>query len=86
MAIDHLLGTKIPSKSVKILNIYIKISILIILQVNTGVDCHSLLQGIFLTWGSDPGLLHCRQVLYHLSHKGKFSHSVVSSSLRPCGL
>ena len=28
---------------------------------------HSLLQGIFLTQGSDPGLLHCRQILYHLS-------------------
>ena len=27
---------------------------------NTGVDCHFLLQGIFLTQGSNPGLLHCR--------------------------
>ena len=27
---------------------------------NTGVGCHSLLQGIFLTQGSNPGLLHCR--------------------------
>ena len=27
---------------------------------NTGVDCHSLLQGIFPTQGSNPGLLHCR--------------------------
>ena len=35
---------------------------------NTGVGSHSLLQGIFLTWGSNPGLLHCRQILYHLSH------------------
>ena len=25
---------------------------------NTGVDCHFLLQGIFLTQGSNPGLLH----------------------------
>ena len=32
---------------------------------NTGVGCHFLLQGIFLTQGSNPGLLHCRQVLYH---------------------
>ena len=31
---------------------------------------HSLLQGIFLIQGSNPGLLHCRQVLYHLSHRG----------------
>ena len=37
---------------------------------NTGVVSHSLLQGIFLTQGSNPGLPHCRQVLYHLSHQG----------------
>ena len=30
---------------------------------------HSLFQGIFLTQGSNPGLLHCRQILYHLSHQ-----------------
>ena len=28
---------------------------------NTGMGCHSLLQGIFLTQGSNLGLLHCRQ-------------------------
>ena len=32
---------------------------------NTGVDCYSLLQGIFPTQGSNPGLLQCRQILYH---------------------
>ena len=37
---------------------------------NTGVGCHSLLQGIFPTQGSNPGLLYCRQILYHLSHQG----------------
>ena len=37
---------------------------------NTGVGCHSLLQGIFPTQGSNLGLLHCRQILYHLSHQG----------------
>ena len=37
---------------------------------NTGVGGHSLLQGIFLTQGSNPGLLHWRQILYHLSHQG----------------
>ena len=37
---------------------------------NTGVGCHGLLQGIFPTHGSNPGLLHCRQILYHLSNKG----------------
>ena len=36
---------------------------------NTGVGCHALLQGIFLTQGSKPGLPHCRQILYHLSHE-----------------
>ena len=35
-----------------------------------GVDSHSLLQGIFLTQGWNPGLLHCRQILYSLSHQG----------------
>ena len=37
---------------------------------NTGVGSCSLLQGIFPTQGSNPGLLHCRQILYQLSHKG----------------
>ena len=37
---------------------------------STGVGCHFLLQGIFLTQGSNPGLLHCRQMLYRLSHQG----------------
>ena len=31
---------------------------------NTGVGCHALLQGIFLTQGSNLGLLHCWQTLY----------------------
>ena len=37
---------------------------------NTGVHCHSLLQGIFLTQGSNPCLPHCRRILYRLSHRG----------------
>ena len=37
---------------------------------NTGAGCYSLLQGIFPTQGSNLGLLHCRQILYHLSHQG----------------
>ena len=41
-----------------------------ILQARKRVDCYALLQGIFPTQGSDPGLLHCRQILYHLSHQG----------------
>ena len=35
---------------------------------NTTVGCHALLQGIFPTQGSNPGLLHCRWILYRLSH------------------
>ena len=37
---------------------------------NTGVSCHFLLQGIFLTQGLNPGLLNCRQILHQLSHQG----------------
>ena len=37
---------------------------------NAGVGSCSLLQGIFPTQGSNPGLQHCRQILYHLSHQG----------------
>ena len=34
------------------------------------MGCHSLLQGIFLIQGSSLGLLHCRQILYHLRLQG----------------
>ena len=37
---------------------------------NTGVGSLSLLKGIFPIQGSNPGLPHCRRILYHLSHKG----------------
>ena len=37
---------------------------------NTGVGSDSLLQGIFLTQELNLSLLHCRQILYHLSHQG----------------
>ena len=36
---------------------------------NTGAGSCSLLQGIFLTPGSNPGLPHCRRILYQLSHQ-----------------
>ena len=51
---------------------------------NNGVGGHALLQWIFPTQGSNPGLSHCRWILYHLSYKesplpsepqGKFSVS-----------
>ena len=37
---------------------------------DTGVGCHALLQGIFPTQWLNPDLLHCRQILYCLSHLG----------------
>ena len=37
---------------------------------NTGVGSHSLLQVIFPTQGSNPGIPHCRRILYQLSHQG----------------
>ena len=37
---------------------------------NTGVGSHSLLQGIFLISRSNSSILHCRQILYHLSCQG----------------
>ena len=37
---------------------------------NTGVGCQILCQGIFPIQGLNPGLLHCRRILYHLSHQG----------------
>ena len=40
------------------------------LGLNTGVGSLSLLQGIFPTQGSNPGLPHCRWILYQMSHRG----------------
>ena len=34
---------------------------------NTEAGCHFLLQGIYLTQGSNLGLPNCRQILYHLA-------------------
>ena len=45
---------------------------------NTGMGCYALLQGIFPTQRSNPGLLHCRGILYHLSH---LSHTFKNISL-----
>ena len=49
---------------------------------NTSVSCHSLLQGIFRTQGLNPGLPHCRQILYHLSHQGS-PYTLLLSSIMP---
>ena len=68
---------------------------------NTRAGYPRLLQGIVLTQGLNPDLLHCRQILYHLSHQkgsnnfnniayvaesAQFSCSVVSNSLQLHGL
>ena len=37
---------------------------------NTGAGCHALLQGIFPTQGLNPGIPHCKLILYCLSHQG----------------
>ena len=42
---------------------------------NAGVGCHFLPQGIFLTQGSNLGLLHFWLILYHLSHQGSPSRT-----------
>ena len=50
---------------------------------NTGVDSHSLLQGIFPTQESNPGLpqVSHRQILYHLSHWGNLKQDGRSLTL-----
>ena len=57
---------------------------------NIGVGCHSLFQGIFPTEGSNPGLTHCRWILYQLNHQessrilewAAYTFSRVTSQLR----
>ena len=63
---------------------------------NTGVGCHSLLQGIFRTQGSNQHLLPCRWIPYHLSHQGSprilewaaysFSRCIFLTQESKCGL
>ena len=47
---------------------------------NTGVDCHSLLQRNFPPQGLSPGLLHRRQILYHLSYREVSGVPIISNS------
>ena len=48
---------------------------------NTGVGCHVLLQDFFPTQGSNPGLPHCRLILYQLSYPGSPTGSFSSVQL-----
>ena len=50
---------------------------------NTGVGSLSLLQGIFPTQGSNPGLLHCRRILYQLSPKGSPAEVLAGGKIQP---
>ena len=53
---------------------------------NTGVGCHVLLQGIFPTQGLNPGLTHCRQILYQLSHQGSLTFKDLVKSSESGGI
>ena len=47
---------------------------------NTGVGSHSFFKGIFPTQGLNLSLLHCRRILYWLSHQGSpecYAHSIM---------
>ena len=46
---------------------------------NTGVGCHSLLQVILPTQGSNLGFLHCRKILYHVNHFHYLIYILISS-------
>ena len=47
---------------------------------------HFLLQGIFPAQGLNPGLLHCRQTLYHLSHQGSLKRGGLSNGEKTISL
>ena len=49
---------------------------------DTGVGCHALLRGIFPTQGSNPGLLHCGQIHYCLSHQGSHLYTLLKMHIR----
>ena len=50
---------------------------------NTEMGCHTLFQGIFPTQGLNPGLPHCRQILYHLSHQASPKCSLQKCKPKP---
>ena len=51
---------------------------------NTRVGCHSILQGIFPTQGSNLGLPHCRQILYYLSHRVSLIYENTAKEVFSC--
>ena len=44
---------------------------------NAEVGCHALLQGIFPAQGLNPGLLYCRQILYHLGTEEALKYTIM---------
>ena len=44
---------------------------------NTGEGCHAILQGFFLTQGSNPGVLHCTHLAMHLTRKKRLRFNAV---------
>ena len=48
---------------------------------NTRVGCHVLLQGIFPAQGFNPGLSHCRQILYLLGQQGASVHGILQARI-----
>ena len=50
---------------------------------NTGLGCHFLLKGIFPPQGWNPGLPHCRRILYCLSQSGQVHKRLSRNSLPP---
>ena len=53
---------------------------------NTGVGSHVLLQGIFLIQGSNPGLLHCRQILYIWATREAIGDSQILHTDKPAAV
>ena len=53
---------------------------------STGVGCHILLQRISPTQGSNPGLPHCRQTLYRLSHQERHCGTGINTDIYSNGI
>ena len=58
-----------------------KLQELVMDRENTRVSCHFLVQEIFLTQGSNSGLLQCRQILYCLIREPQIEQDSVSNSV-----
>ena len=66
----HFTATRMGKKQKSLSCVWLSVTPWNSLGQNTGVGSLSPLQGIFRTQGLNPGLPHCRKILYQLSHKG----------------